>query len=176
MKIAMIGFGEAAQAIVAGWRSTSAELPQLPISAFDVLYHGDQRSSLQLLCRRLNIHCASSPDEAIANSHLIFSLVTADQAVAAAISACASIKSGALYFDCNSCAPSTKQKADQIITKAGGHYIDVAVMAPIHPARHRTPLLIASERAVEAQSLLETLDMHVNIAGREIGQISPSPI
>ncbi|HBF28442.1 DUF1932 domain-containing protein [Rhizobium sp.] len=172
MKIAMIGFGEASQALAAGWRSASAELPQLPISTYDIKYHGDLRANLQLACRQFNVHCATGPDEAVANSRLIFSLVTADQAVEAAISASATIMRGAHYLDCNSCAPSTKQQAAQIIASAGGHYIDVAVMAPIHPARHRTPLLIASERAQEAHRLLEALDMNANVVGTEIGQAS----
>lgn len=172
MKIAMIGFGEAAQALVAGWRSASAELPQLPISAYDVKHHGTSRHDLQFACSRLNVHCAASAQEAIANSRLIFSLVTADHAVEAAHNVGTAIMPGALYLDCNSCAPSTKQKAAEIITSAGGHYIDVAVMAPIYPARHRTPLLIASTQAHEAHGLLEGLDMQAEVVGDKIGQAS----
>lgn len=172
MKIAMIGFGEAAQAIVAGWRSASAELPQLPISTYDIKYQGDSRRDLQFACSRLNVHCAASADEAVANSRLIFSLVTADHAVEAARTVGGVILPGALYLDCNSCAPSTKQKASEIISDAGGHYIDVAVMAPIYPARHRTPLLIASDQAHEAHRLLEALDMKADVVGDKIGQAS----
>ncbi|MBB4953673.1 3-hydroxyisobutyrate dehydrogenase-like beta-hydroxyacid dehydrogenase [Agrobacterium vitis] len=172
MKIAMIGFGEAAQAVAAGWRSASAELPQLPISAYDIQYQGDLCHGLKRICTRLNVHCAPCADEAVANSRVIFSLVTADQAIEAAISVSRSIMPGAFYFDCNSCAPSTKQTAAQIISVAGGHYIDVAIMAPIHPRGHRTPLLIASDRAEEACALLEALDMQASIAGSEIGQAS----
>lgn len=172
MKIAMIGFGEAAQAVVAGWRSASAELPQLPISTYDVKYHGDARHDLQFACSRLNVHCATSASEAIANSRLIFSLVTADHAVEAARNIDTAIMPGALYLDCNSCAPSTKQKAAALISSAGGHYIDVAVMAPIYPARHRTPLLIASDQAQQAQDLLQALDMKADVVGDKIGQAS----
>ena len=50
---------------------------------------------------------------------------------------------GALFFDCNSCAPQTKALTANEIDAAGAAYVDVAVMAPVHPRLHQTPLLIS---------------------------------
>ncbi len=49
-------------------------------------------------------------------------------------------------------------------------YVDVAVIAPINPARHRTPLLIAGPHAEEISPLLRELQMQLSIVGANIGQ------
>jgi 3-hydroxyisobutyrate dehydrogenase-like beta-hydroxyacid dehydrogenase len=43
------------------------------------------------------------------------------------------------------------------------------VLAPIHPARHQTPMLLAGAAAAAAAPTLAALDMRVSIAGTEIG-------
>jgi 3-hydroxyisobutyrate dehydrogenase-like beta-hydroxyacid dehydrogenase len=48
-------------------------------------------------------------------------------------------------------------------------YIDVAVLAPIYPARHRTPLLIAGSDSHAVAPTLADLSMRASIAGAEIG-------
>jgi len=48
-------------------------------------------------------------------------------------------------------------------------YVDVAVMAPIHPARHQTPLLLAGPHAEAVEPILQDLDMRTSRAGHEIG-------
>jgi 3-hydroxyisobutyrate dehydrogenase-like beta-hydroxyacid dehydrogenase len=48
-------------------------------------------------------------------------------------------------------------------------YVDVAVMAPVHPARHQTPLLLAGENAETVEPILRGLDMRTSIAGPEVG-------
>ena len=48
-------------------------------------------------------------------------------------------------------------------------YVDVAVVAAIHPARHRTPLLIAGPHAEEVSPLLHELEMQLSVVGPETG-------
>jgi 3-hydroxyisobutyrate dehydrogenase-like beta-hydroxyacid dehydrogenase len=48
-------------------------------------------------------------------------------------------------------------------------YVDVAVMAPVHPARHQTPALLAGPHAASLEPILTGLDMRVSIAGPAIG-------
>ena len=95
----------------------------------------------------------------VREADMIFSTVTADQAHAAARAVAAGIGQGAYFFDLNSCAPSTKQKNAAIITEAGGHYVDVAVMATITPKYHQTAMLVAGEHAEAAIALMLALDM-----------------
>ncbi|MBS0283497.1 MAG: NAD(P)-dependent oxidoreductase [Proteobacteria bacterium] len=94
---------------------------------------------------------------AVADAPLILSLVTADQALAAAEATARSIAAGALYCDMNSVAPDTKRAADALIEAAGGRYADVAVMAPVNPARHATPLLVSGPHAADAAAALRSI-------------------
>ena len=48
-------------------------------------------------------------------------------------------------------------------------YVDVAVMAPVHPARHQTPALLAGPHAASLEPILTGLDMRVSVAGLDIG-------
>jgi 3-hydroxyisobutyrate dehydrogenase-like beta-hydroxyacid dehydrogenase len=98
--------------------------------------------------------------------------VTAEQALIAARSALQSLSLGTLWLDCNSCAPDTKRLAAELIEAAGGRYMDVAVMAPVYPKRHKVPLLIAGPHAAAAQETLLTLEMCPEIAGDAVGQAS----
>jgi 3-hydroxyisobutyrate dehydrogenase-like beta-hydroxyacid dehydrogenase len=103
---------------------------------------------------------------------MIFSLVTADQALAAAEQTARWIEKDALFFDCNSCSPSTKVASSRLIEAAGGRYVDIAVMAPVYPAKHLTPLLAAGPHAEAATEALGGLGMRVTAAGDRIGQAS----
>lgn len=49
-------------------------------------------------------------------------------------------------------------------------YVDVAVIAPIHPLKHKTPLLIAGPHAEEIAPLLGEMDMKLSIVPGETGK------
>ena len=107
-----------------------------------------------------NVIGASSPPEAIAGAEAVFSVVTADQARAAALAVqVPGLANGALFLDCNSCAPQTKVRTATEVDAAGGRYVDVAVMAPVHPRLHRTPLLISGPHVEAAAPALSALGM-----------------
>ena len=55
---------------------------------------------------------------------------------------------------------------------AGGRYVDVAVMAPVHPRLHRTPLLISGPHAEDAAPVLAALDMAAEIHDGPVGSSS----
>jgi 3-hydroxyisobutyrate dehydrogenase-like beta-hydroxyacid dehydrogenase len=63
---------------------------------------------------------------------------------------CRVLREGAL-FDMNSVAPDTKRAAAHAVEAAGGRYVDVAVLAPVHPARLKVPLLVRARRAEAAR-------------------------
>lgn len=109
---------------------------------------------------------------AATGAEAVFCVVTADQALAAAEAAAPSLAPGALWLDCNSCAPGTKRRGAEVIEAAGGRYVDVAVMAPVHPKRHHVPILLSGPHAKAAQALLQSLDMRPAIAGDQVGRAS----
>ncbi|MDO6415560.1 DUF1932 domain-containing protein [Sphingomonas sp. BIUV-7] len=135
-----IGFGEAALAFAEGMT--------IPFGAYDrKTAPGATRGAKLADYRRLGAVPFSDNADAVGSVDLILSLVTADQALPAARESASEIQTGALYCDMNSVAPDTKRAAAGLIEAAGGRYVDVAVMAPVHPARRDVPLLLSGTHA-----------------------------
>ena len=167
--IALVGFGEAGHAFASGWSLPPTVRPK----AYDVKLH-DEATTGPVLER-----CASAGAEPVADANkaldgagLVFSVVTADQALEAARTCAPHLARNALWLDCNSCAPQTKQQAALLIEAAGGRYVDVAVMAPVYPKRHEVPLLLAGPHAAEAASVIVRLGMRPAVSGDRIGDAS----
>ena len=168
-RISFIGFGEAAQAFVSGW---DADLPPT-ITAFDTKTDSPATRERKLHdYARFGVRGELTAQDALRDAQAVFSVVTADQALQAAEAAAPHLTRDALWFDCNSCAPATKQRASEVIAGAGAQYVDVAVMAPVHPKKHRVPLLVSGPNAERASKALLGLEMMPQIAGPSIGQAS----
>lgn len=136
--ISLIGFGEAARVFVAdGLRATAA-------------YDIDP-------AKRDGIAACATLAGAMAGASVVLSLVTADQALAAAQAAAPIMRPGTYYFDMNSVAPDTKRAAARAVEAAGGRYVDVAVMAPVEPTRLAVPLLLSGPHAVDGAVVLQQL-------------------
>jgi 3-hydroxyisobutyrate dehydrogenase-like beta-hydroxyacid dehydrogenase len=171
--IAFLGFGEAAQAFLAGWRTDATFKAR--ICAYDIKSDSpdhEVRTAKRADYAAAKVLGASTAAEAVTGADAIFSVVTADQAHAAAISALPGLAKGALFFDCDSCAPQTKTRTAQEVEAAGGLYVDVAVMAPVHPRLHRTPLLISGLHVEAAGPALASLGMSATIQEGPVGAAS----
>ncbi len=167
--IALVGFGEAAQAFLSGWPLASPS----NVTAYDIKTDSDETRAKMLTCfSETGVSGCTSLSAALENAVAVFSLVTADQALHAARSAGPVLTPGTYWFDCNSCAPATKRQAAEIIETAGGRYVDVAVMAPVYPKRHRVPVSISGPDAEAAEAILKALDMKPTRVGNRVGQAS----
>lgn len=167
--LAFIGMGEAGSAIVTGWGGGVGRA----ISAYDI--KSDDPDTADAMAERyaaLGINGCASSGEAVAAADIIFSTVTADQAVIAAETAAPHLPAGAFWCDLNSCAPSSKQMAAGIIEAAGGRYVDVAVMAPVHPKLNMVPLLISGPHAATILQLLSALPMAARVVAGGVGAAS----
>jgi 3-hydroxyisobutyrate dehydrogenase-like beta-hydroxyacid dehydrogenase len=167
--IAFIGMGEAGSAIVSGWGASRRSA----IRAYDI--KSDAVASAEMMTARyrdLGILGCTSTAEAVVGADLVFCTVTADQAVAAARAAAVDLKGGTFWCDLNSCAPSSKQQAAGIIEAAGGRYVDVAVMSPVHPKLNMVPLLISGPHAETIQPRLKALPMALRVVPGEVGAAS----
>ena len=149
LNITFIGFGEAAQAF--SKRLTQENQP-VDLRAFDIKTDGPEAAAKRAEYDAFGVDGTATCAEACRNANLIFSLVTAEQAETAALSAAKADLGGALYFDCNSGSPNTKLRSARKITAAGGRYVDVAVMTPVHPQLHRAPCLLAGPDAKAARA------------------------
>jgi 3-hydroxyisobutyrate dehydrogenase-like beta-hydroxyacid dehydrogenase len=172
-RIAFIGFGEAARAFLDGWRTDPGFMAR--VSAYDIKTDSPDaqvRAEKQADYAAANVIGASSAHEAVASAEAVFSVVTADQAHEAALAALPRLMTGAFFFDCDSCAPQTKACTAAAVEAAGGLYVDVAVMAPVHPRLHRTPLLISGPHAEAAAPALAALNMQARIHRGPVGAAS----
>lgn len=158
-----IGFGEAGRAlVVAGARAFDRKTDD-----------PSARAEMVAAFAAAGVEGTAHAGTALAGAGAVFSLVTADQALASAEQYGPLIEPGALWFDMNSVAPGTKRRAAAAIEAAGGRFVDVAIMAPVLPARRAVPLLTAGPHALVARSLLEDLEFsHVAAAGPEVGDAS----
>jgi 3-hydroxyisobutyrate dehydrogenase-like beta-hydroxyacid dehydrogenase len=162
--LCFIGFGEAGQAIAAGLRETGVER----IVAWDILFPKAEGEKLKAAAASIGVRCASSAAAAVRDADIVVSAVTAAASVDAAQSAKGHLAGQPFFLDINSVSPGRKQETAKLLGGAA-RYIDVAVLAPIHPARHQTPLLLAGPHAEAIAPTLKTLDMRATIAGAEIG-------
>jgi len=163
--IAFIGFGEAGQAIAEGLREAGAAGA---MSAWDILFPKSEGDKLRRAGEAAGVRCARSADDAVAGAEIIISAVTAASSFEAAQSVQPHVGGSPYFLDINSVSPGRKQETAKLLGEAC-RYVDVAVLAPIHPRRHQTPMLIAGPHAQTAVAVLAALDMRVSVAGPETG-------
>jgi len=159
--IALIGFGEAGEtfASAAGWEESHARAHDLSAARMD---HA----------RDLGLGTGDAAG-VLAGAELVLCLVTADQVLDAARACGPHLAPGAIWCDGNSVAPGTKREAAAIIEAAGGIYVDVAILAPVHPARLNVPLLLAGAAAARAGALLSAAGFaNMRVVGDEVGRAS----
>lgn len=169
MQIAFIGMGEAGSALVQGWGAARSG----DIRAYDIKSsYTATTGEIAERCATLGIRCCASAEEAIEGADLVFCTVTADQAVLAARVGAATLGQGITWLDLNSCAPSSKGVSAEVIEAAGGRYVDVAVMAPVHPTLNMVPCLLSGPHAEEMAMVLESLPMAVRVIEGPVGKAS----
>ena len=159
--IALIGFGEAGStfAKAAGWESAAL--------AFDI--NPARRAAME----DAGVVVCATAECALSDADVVLSLVTADSALPAAQDYAALLKPGAIWCDMNSVAPDTKRAAATAIEAEGGRYVDVAVLAPVNPARMNVPLLISGPHALNAEALLRAAGFaNARVVGDEVGRAS----
>lgn len=175
INITFIGFGEAGgifaadladRAVVTVWDrkfiTPSAQAESL----------ADEQAGLRQKAAGAGVRVAGSLVEALDNATLIFSTVTASQALAVATEAATLLKPGQVFLDLNSVSPATKQAAAAQVQASGADYIDVAVMSPVPPKRLATPLLIGGLEAEAIARKLETLGLNSRFQSQQVGEAS----
>lgn len=165
-QITLIGLGEVGTILATDLRHQD---PQLKIVAFDLLH---AQSQMQQKAHDLSIQLVSGLDQAIEGSQLIFSAVTASQALSVAENSAKFIAKGQFFLDLNSVSPDTKRRGHEFISRAAAEYIDVAVMAPYPPARLQTPLLLGGQRAPAVSHWLNDHSFNSKVHSAKVGEAS----
>jgi 3-hydroxyisobutyrate dehydrogenase-like beta-hydroxyacid dehydrogenase len=164
-RVSFLGFGEAGQAIASGLREAGIER----IAAWDILFAEASGEKLKAAAEKSGVRAAASAADAVRDTDMIFSAVTAASSLEAARSVAGHLSGNPYYLDINSVSPGRKQETAKLLD-GKARYVDVAVIAPIHPARHRTPLLISGPHAEEISPLLGELEMKLSVVPGATGQ------
>jgi 3-hydroxyisobutyrate dehydrogenase-like beta-hydroxyacid dehydrogenase len=162
--VSFIGFGEAGQAIASGLREEGIER----IAAWDILFPEPDGEKLKAAGGKIGVRLASSAADAVRDTDVIISAVTAASSYEAAQSVAPHLSGNPWYLDINSVSPGRKQDTENLLADKA-RFIDVAVIAPIHPKRHRTPLLISGQHAQAVSPLLNELEMQFTVVGEATG-------
>lgn len=164
MTIAFIGFGEAGGILAADLAREHA------VTMWDCKLNGPEREAMGKKARDSRVQVGNSLAQALEGATLVFSTVTAGEALKVAQQAAALLQPGQYFLDLNSVAPETKRQAAEHFLP--GAYIDVAVMAPVPPARLQTPLLIGGPQAEAIAPRLQRLGLNARYGASTVGQVS----
>jgi 3-hydroxyisobutyrate dehydrogenase-like beta-hydroxyacid dehydrogenase len=164
-RVSFIGFGEAGQAIASGLRDVGIER----IAVWDILFPVAEGDRLRKAGEQMGVQLASSAADAVRETDMVISAVTAASSLEAARSVEPHLSGAPYYLDINSVSPGRKQATAKLLGERA-RYVDVAVVAPIYPLRHKTPLLIAGPHAEAISPLLGELDMTLRVVGGDTGQ------
>ena len=164
-RLCFIGFGEAGQAIASGLHDAGVE----SIAAWDILFPAAGGATLRQAGEAIGARLATSAADAVAGSDIIVAAVTAASSLEAARSVAPHIAGNPYYLDINSVSPGRKQETARLLDGTA-RYVDVAILAPIQPLRHQTPLLLAGPHAQAVLPLLvDELEMQGAIASDQVG-------
>ena len=137
------------------------------MAAWDILFPEAEGEQLRHAGETTGVRCASSAADAATRVQIVISAVTAAASVAAAQSVKAHLAGQPYLLDINSVSPGRKQETAKLLGDSA-RYVDVAVLAPIHPARHQTPMLLAGPHAAAVAPACRRLGMRAASPG-EVG-------
>jgi 3-hydroxyisobutyrate dehydrogenase-like beta-hydroxyacid dehydrogenase len=168
-RFAVIGFGEAGGIFARAFAAAGA--PR--VATFDIKFDAaDGAPSMKQAAKAVGIVAADTPAEAARDADVVLAAVTASSALDAATAAAGYIAPGQLYLDINSVAPSTKREAAARIERAGGRYVEAAVMTSVPPYGIRVPMLFGGPHGRVLAERLQPLGMAIEVVEREIGYVS----
>jgi 3-hydroxyisobutyrate dehydrogenase-like beta-hydroxyacid dehydrogenase len=160
ISVGFVGFGEAGSHIAKGLKSAGLSR----IFAFDInpekVRRNADESSTPLL---------GSNRELSDQAQIIFSTVTCARAREAALQTAPFLKPHHIYADLNSVSPAQKQEIDQVIVQAGAGFVEAAVMSPVPPHGHRSPMLLGGKSAQRFADLMTPFGMRLEVVSENVG-------
>lgn len=155
LHIRFIGFGEAGRSFAESLGAFS----ELGLSAYDILFDSEGLAGKTAqAAREREVQVSAQPRDGLESADWIILAVTASSSLEAARSIAGGLGARHTVIDINSVSPSRKREAAALVEAQGARYVDMAVMAPVKPRNHRTPVLIAGDLAPAFTDRLATLE------------------
>ena len=167
-RIAIVGFGEAGSIL-----GEDLARAGCAVAAYDILF--DSPATQEAMFAKVqsgNVRAASTLRDAIGDTDLVISAVTATASTQVARDAAASLKNGQIFLDINSVSPATKRENARLVEPSGAQYVEAAVMAPVPPRRLAVPMLLGGPHAVPVAQALSALGMNTTAVAGELGVAS----
>lgn len=153
--IAVLGLGEAGRRYAGGLAGAGAD-----VRGFDPAHDLGDPAVPQF----------DTLGETLAGADLALSLVTGHAAASVARDALPHMAEDAVYADLNTAAPAVKQQIAELAHARGRAMADVAVLAPVVRAGHRTPLLASGPAAHEFAARVAPFGVPVEVIGGAAGE------
>jgi 3-hydroxyisobutyrate dehydrogenase-like beta-hydroxyacid dehydrogenase len=166
-QIGLVGYGEVGRILAEDLRAQG-----VAVSTYDLKLDLGQGDALRAHAAANGVMLAKNHAELAAGADLVVSAVTASQAVPVAQACAPAVKKGAWFLDFNSASPGAKIRAAALIDRAGGRYVEGAVMTSIPPYRIRVPLLLGGAHAAALQPHLCALGFAASVASDRLGVAS----
>ena len=167
MDFALIGYGEVGRILAEDLRAADHA-----VRAYDVKLASDAGEPMRAHARAHGVLLADSHGGAVQGAQIAISAVTASQTMAAA-AACAGARLGDSFFlDFNSASPGTKIKAADLVARAGGRFVEGAVMTSVPPYRLKVPLLLGGPHAAALELVLNRIGFAAKVASAKLGVAS----
>jgi 3-hydroxyisobutyrate dehydrogenase-like beta-hydroxyacid dehydrogenase len=139
------------------------------VAAWDILAGSPAGAALAARAAAIGTAFHERPGPAVAGADLVISAVTAASSLAAAEAVAPNLEPGQVLFDINSVSAARKRATAAVVRARTVAYVDMAVMAPVHPRAHRTPTLVAGDLAGRAEGLIAALGFAAETVGPEPG-------
>ena len=168
LRVALVGYGEVGSifgaALVAAVKSVAAYDVQIADAAWAATARG----------RAVRAGIALAPDarHAIADASLVISAVTAASTMSAARQIADACRAGTFVLDVNSASPQTKRTCADAVERAGGRYVEAAVMSSVPPYGIRVPMLLGGPNASALQPTLVALGCDATVGPSSYGVVS----
>ncbi len=166
LRVGLVGYGEVGGIFGAAVAARGVRA----VTAYDVKI-ADAVWAAQAQAQQAVI-LARDAAEAVATADLVISAVTAGATLAAAESIAQTCRAGAFVLDVNSASPRTKAHCAKIVARAGGRYVEAAVMASVPPHGLRVPMLLGGPHAAALAPSLAALGFDAPVGAAEYGVVS----
>ena len=162
--LGFVGFGEAAFHLAKGLREAGLKRT----FAFDIHRHSPGLSDkIRARAQETRTELVEFSAALTTSADVIISAVTADQASDAAEQTAPYLTARHVYADLNSVSPRLKQKVGETITSSGARFVEIAVMGPIPPQLHKTPMLLGGAAAREFQEMFAPYGMRMDVVSTD---------
>jgi len=169
LHVALIGYGE-----VGGILGAALAAGRIgSVAAYDILI-ADSAWAAAARARAAHDRVTLAPDArtAVANADLVISAVTAAATAAAAEAIASATRPATFVLDVNSASPRMKTACADVVERAGGRYVEAAVMSSVPPHGIRVPMLLGGPHAEALQPVLAQLGFDVTVGAHAYGVVS----